>query len=132
MKKIKKLCLIEDDSIQVFITRQYIELLAEVEEILVYENGKEAFENLKKMSEQGISLPELILLDLFMPVWDGWEFLEEYIKLPLKESEKNIFILTSSLSSDDLEKANTYGLKGRFFTKPLDEKKLAIILSNTK
>lgn len=127
MKQINKVCLIEDDAIQVFINRQYVEMATKAEDIIVYENGKEAFEGLKSLLETGQSLPDLILLDLFMPVWDGWDFLSEYSKLPIENAMSNIYILTSSLSSADREKAATYGLRERFYSKPLDGDKLTMI-----
>jgi CheY-like chemotaxis protein len=131
MKQINKVCLIEDDAIQVFINRQYVEMATKAEDIIVYENGKEAFEGLKNLLETGQSMPDLILLDLFMPVWDGWDFLNEYSKLPIDNAMSNIHILTSSLSSADREKAAAFGLKERFYSKPLDEAKLALMLSTS-
>ena len=95
MKKIDIVCIVEDDPTHLFITRKYLELSGIVENIMIYKNGKEAYDKLKAIFLNSESLPEIILLDLNMPIWDGWQFLEEFNKIPI-EKEIKIYILTSS------------------------------------
>jgi CheY-like chemotaxis protein len=58
-----------------------------------FHNGKDAFNQLKEDIEQDRPLPDLILLDLNMPVWDGWQFLDEFVKIPNKSPLQFISLL---------------------------------------
>jgi len=64
-----------------------------------------------------------------MPVWDGWNFLKEFRKLKIG-SEPIIYILTSSMSQSDKEKANYFGLDGHYLIKPIDLKQIKEIFEN--
>ena len=81
MKKFKRVCLVEDDLTSILISKKYMEISGRVEEVLVYKNGKDAYDGLKEQFKAGEQIPEIIFLDINMPVWDGWEFLEEFLKL---------------------------------------------------
>ncbi|TVQ65297.1 MAG: response regulator [Balneolaceae bacterium] len=123
MKKINQVLLVEDNDITVLLTNRLIEKTEKVNEVTVCYNGKEAYDKIQEMLENGKPLPEILLLDLVMPVWDGWEFLERFT--PLKESEQvEIFILTSSISKEDMEKAERFGLMNNYLVKPISFSKL--------
>ena len=118
MKKINLACLIEDDPIHAFLSSKYLKLSGLVEDILVLSDGQEAYEKLKALMFSEAKLPELILLDLNMPIWDGWKFLDEFLKLPV-QSEITIYILSSSISEEDHEKAKEYNEVSNFIVKPI-------------
>ncbi len=118
MKKINLACLIEDDPIHAFLSSKYLKLSGLVEDILVLSDGQEAYEKLKALMFAESKLPELILLDLNMPIWDGWKFLDEFLKLPV-QSEITIYILSSSISEEDHEKAKEYNEVSNFIVKPI-------------
>lgn len=118
MKKINLACIVEDDPIHLFLTQKYLGLTGMVEKILVCNNGKEAFELMESIIQAHTPLPELILLDLNMPVWDGWQFLEEFTKIPV-DQKITIYILTSSDNPDDLARAEEYNLKSNYLVKPV-------------
>ncbi|WP_246200107.1 response regulator [Maribacter luteus] len=71
-------------------------------------------------SRQGEQLPDVIFLDLNMPIMDGWEFSYEFVKLPL-ENIPRINIVSSSIDSRDIGKANTYDIVKVFIVKPLSD-----------
>ena len=85
--------------------------------IIVYENGKEALENLKFMLKAKKSLPEVIFLDLNMPVIDGWEFLDEFAKLDIPE-KIDMYVVGSSLDIRDKEKLKEYDMVINMISKP--------------
>lgn len=128
MKKVKLACLIEDDDMTVLISKKFMEVTGAFEKVISFKNGKEAYDNLKAMLESGKSLPELIFLDLNMPIWDGWIFLEEFKRLPVSD-DVTIYILTSSIGNEDFEKAKIHGLEERYLMKPLGINILREILS---
>lgn len=128
MQNLPVICLIEDDAFQVFLLEKMIELAEIPSTIIVFKNGKEAFDGLKERNLTGEKIPDVIFLDINMPIWDGWEFLAEMKKHQIPIG-KQLFILTSSLSMDDQQKAKAYNLSDRYLNKPLTKEKLKDILS---
>ncbi|MDO7174009.1 response regulator [Mariniflexile sp. AS56] len=129
MKKINLACIIEDDPTHVYITKRYLNLTGIVESILICSNGKDAFDKLKAIIASGKNLPELILLDLNMPIWDGWQFLDAFKEIPTKQ-KINIYILTSSDSQKDMERAEQYNMNSNYIVKPVSLDKLKDIILN--
>ena len=127
MKKIELACIIEDDPIHLFITKKYMEIPNLVKEVIVYENGKDAFEGLKSKFHNGEKLPQIIFLDLNMPVWNGWQFLKEFTKLST-DQEITIYILSSSNSEEDLERAKQYEKIKNYYIKPIELSQMKEIL----
>lgn len=129
MKRINTACIVEDEPIHLFITKRIVELTGMVDNLLVYTNGKEAFEKLHSIFLASGQLPEIILLDLNMPIWDGWQFLDEFNKIPL-EKKIVIYILTSSNNPDDLKRAESYHLSDHYIIKPIELEQLKEMLAN--
>lgn len=123
MKKIGLTCIVEDDPMQLFITKKYIELSGYVEKILVCKNGKEAYTTLKARFLNNEQLPQIIFLDINMPIWDGWQFLDQFNQIPIKQ-KITIYILSSSNSEEDFQKAKKYGLISNYLVKPIIQKQL--------
>ncbi|CAN5223028.1 response regulator [soil metagenome] len=122
MRKIKKVFLVDDDETSNFLNRILLNQLEIFENIEISKNGKEALK--KVMSTKHFDWPELILLDINMPVMDGFEFLEEFYKIkPKTKGTTKVIILTSSNSKRDLEKAKNFKIDG-YINKPLTIEKL--------
>ena len=116
--------LVEDDSITNFLNTIVLEKLGIAKSIIATLNGEEALHYLR---ENGC--PDLILLDINMPVMNGLEFLKAFHKKDLKNKEKTkIIILSSSENLDDKAEINSYNLP--FMNKPLSGEKLLEIISN--
>jgi CheY-like chemotaxis protein len=129
MNEIREICLIEDDKIQIFLLKKFIEKTGLVKSVNIFENGKLAFDELKRRVDTNGELPEIIFLDINMPVWDGWQFYESFLKLPGNGSVTT-FILTSSLSDVDKIKGKKFELEDRYLLKPLKFEKLQSILGS--
>ena len=84
--KNKKLIMVDDDEIFIYLTKKAIDSVNIVDLIKVFGNGLDAIDFLKAHAHKPEELPEIIFLDLSMPIMDGWQFLEEYILLGLKVS----------------------------------------------
>lgn len=131
--KLKKTCIVDDDKIYVFGLRKIMEINNFSEEIVVFPNGKEALDYLKSLISEPLSLPDVILLDLNMPVMDGWQFLEEFIKIQNDFSRKiSIYIMSSSIQKDDIERAKSYSEVTDYLIKPVKIKDLEQIIKNEK
>jgi CheY-like chemotaxis protein len=125
MTKVKTLSLIDDDDIFVFLTKKAIEQTNLVELIKVFGNGLDGINFLKENKGNVDALPEIILLDLSMPIMNGWQFLEEFAKLnPFIGKRISIYICSSSISPDDIAKAKTISEVSDYIIKPITKDKL--------
>jgi CheY-like chemotaxis protein len=127
MKKIEIACIIDDDPIYVFCTKRIMDLADFCESFLIFHNGKEALDRLSAIIKNDDRLPEVILLDLNMPVMDGWEFLDEFTKIPVAK-KVTIYIVTSSIDPADVQKAKQYENVNNYVVKPVTVEMLKDIL----
>ena len=120
----KKILLVDDDNIFNFLSTKLLQRSGLANEIHTAANGQEALDLLNRYYTRSSSLPDVILLDLNMPVMDGFAFLEAFqrLKLPRKDAV-NIIIVTSSDDARDRERAKEMGIT-RYLTKPLSEANL--------
>jgi len=127
MRKIDLVCIIDDDPMHVFITKKYVELSGFVERILVCRDGKDAYDTLTCLLTNDSKLPEVIFLDLNMPIWDGWHFLDEFTKISI-DQKITIYLLTSSNNEEDLLRAKKYSLSSNYLVKPIQQHQIKNIL----
>ncbi|MDR6301449.1 response regulator [Mesonia maritima] len=116
--KINLACIIDDDPIFVFGTKKILEYSGYCDTFLVFKNGQEAYKNLRTLIQQKSVLPDLIFLDINMPIMDGWEFLEEIEKIDIPKQLK-IFMVTSSETPADREKAKEFSVIKKYVVKPI-------------
>ena len=118
--------LVDDDEINNFISIKLIKKALLNTEITACLNGKFAIDQLLEITQKDPSkLPDYILLDINMPIMNGWEFLEEYVKYKIDPTGKTkIFIISSSVFSNDISKAKSYPLVKDFISKPLNVEKI--------
>jgi CheY-like chemotaxis protein len=118
--------LVDDDEINNFISIKLIKKAVANAEISACLNGRFAIEELVETQKQDIDkLPDFILLDINMPIMNGWEFLDEYKRLNIDPSGKSkIYIISSSVFSNDINKARSYPLVKNFISKPLSVEKI--------
>jgi CheY-like chemotaxis protein len=126
----KSVCIVDDDSIYVMLAKRLISLNRLSDDVCEFSEGREAFQGLKLRIDKGEHLPDVIFLDVNMPIWDGWDFLDEFSKLEISKRPE-IYIVTSSTQSLDLEKAATYPIVSRCLTKPLELEDLKTILQGS-
>lgn len=127
MKKIEIACIIDDDPIYIFCTKRIMVLADFCESFMVFHNGKEALDRLTSVIKAKENLPEIILLDLNMPVMDGWEFLEEFTKIPC-DQKITIYIVTSSIDPEDVVRGQQYEAISNYIVKPVTIESLKDIL----
>lgn len=110
MTKIKSLCIIDDDPIVVFGMRKMLDSFVDYDNLYTYANGKFGIDGIHQMIAQNHELPEIIFLDINMPIMDGWQFLEEFVSLPISNKVR-VNIVTSSIDSADEKNWKLYKTK---------------------
>ena len=126
--KFDRVLLIDDNDIDNFINERMITTNFFSNRVIVKNSGESALNYLKENSGEEANLPQIIFLDLNMPIMDGFAFLNEYEKLPdtVKKNCK-VIVLSSSISPEDINRASTNPLVVKYVNKPLNERYLAAI-----
>lgn len=115
----KKIFIIDDDPVHRLIARKLLERDGHFTTIEYFVNASEGHAELKKNTER-TQLPDVILLDIEMPVMNGWEFMEEFVKIPAeKRSGTKVFIVSSSIADEDKKQSEAYPEIIKYITKPL-------------
>ncbi len=119
----QSICIIDDDNIYINLVKKIIEFKKLSRPILVFKNGKEALDFFvdSKENSKNEKVPQVILLDLNMPVMDGWEFLDEFSKIK-NNSYKNInlYVVSSSIDTRDINRAKAIDIVSDYLTKPIN------------
>jgi len=128
-----KLYVIDDDYTFRTAALAFFETEGFTGDVEVFVNGLEAYDHLAKIEAASAKPPDLVFLDLNMPVMSGWQFIEK-----LKRSdhyiqhECSIFILTSSVDSGDYLLSNEYDFIDGYITKPLTKSDFAKVVKEVK
>ena len=125
MKKIKTIYIVDDDGLYTLLLKKKIEKLNICNIILSFKNGEEAIADLRVQIEEQDHLPDIILLDINMPVMNGWEFMDEFSKMSSKlPKEVDIYICSSSIASEDRVRAEANKAIKKYLTKPIETETL--------
>lgn len=122
MRIIQNIMIIDDDPINNIIARHTIRHFDSSIVIDDYSDPERALKFLEDQSKNRIQkLPDLIFLDLNMPLVDGWAFLESYKNLlPFFNKDIELYLLTSSNSQTDIKRAKTFPVVSNYISKPLN------------
>jgi CheY-like chemotaxis protein len=130
MEKINNLWVVDDDEIYRFAVNIIIDRSAIAKKTNYFNNGQLAIDAFNENLSTPDKLPDLILLDLNMPVLDGWQFLDAVSKLlPTVQKKVHIFLVSSSNDEEDFARAQSLSEVQDLIVKPLTPKVLAEILA---
>jgi len=130
MGKLKEILLIDDSKGTNSLNKRLLEEMDVAEHISIALNGRLALDYLLSKNEQGnYPSPDIIFLDINMPIMDGYQFLKEFKRIEKEEDLKRIIVtLTTSISKENMEKTMRYsGVKGYQF-KPLTKEKVNVVI----
>jgi CheY-like chemotaxis protein len=126
---LKRVLIIDDDRIYLFGLSKLIELKTKSGDVTIKHNGQIGWEYLHEQIQTNGDLPNVILLDLNMPILDGWDFLDMYNEISAEVKAKmDVYIMSSSIAQSDLEKAKSYSDVKGYFIKPLTVEQLRALL----
>ena len=124
-----KILLIDDSEVDNFINKAIISKEENISQITVMTSGIDALKYLNDIIEEPEEYPDVIFLDIKMPRMNGFEFLDEYIKLPeVLLNHSKVYILSSSIDSLDSEKSKSYSVVKKHLTKPLAHHQISDLL----
>jgi len=119
---------IDDDDINIFIIKKVIEKTGYEVDMISKSNGQLAIDYLSNIINNAEIFPHIILVDINMPILNGWEFLEAYEKLNIQERKVYLYMLSSSVYEYDIEKAKSFKSVNGFISKPLTIERLKELL----
>lgn len=128
MATYKSVMLVDDNEIDNIINEKIIEANSFAEKILVFQTGQEALDYLKENQEKEKELPEIVFLDINMPIMDGFQFLNDFEQFSETVLEKcKIIMLSSSISPKDIDRAASSRYVKKYLNKPLNARYLEAI-----
>lgn len=131
MKKIREVLLVDDGRGTNALNKRLLVDMGVVEKVSTVVNGQLALDYLTTKNEDDqYPTPDVIFLDINMPVMDGYQFLNHYNDLEtVNKSKMSIFMLTTSVSKADMEKATSYSTVKGYQIKPLTKEKINDIIN---
>lgn len=129
MPQLCSVLLVDDDPTTNYLNRKLLAKMGLAPEVLIARNGQEALAAVHAHCQEGSrTCPDLILLDVNMPLMNGFEFLDAYRELPpAQQCSTVVVMLTTSLHPRDVERAHGLPVSG-FLSKPLTADKVNEII----
>lgn len=130
-KKIPNILIIDDDPMSSFMLKRLAELGELADIITIFNSAHSALEYIGERKKSENLLPDVIFLDIYMPILNGWDFLESFRTLKPELSKRiDIVIVSSSEHPRDMEQAKTFPEVKAYAVKPVSLERLKEIIEN--
>jgi CheY-like chemotaxis protein len=124
-------CIVDDDDIYQFTMVKTLKSLKLTDDIMVFSDGEEALNFMLDNLHNDQELPDIIFLDIDMPIMDGFQFMEEYVKIKPKLGKKiTIYMVSSSVDPVDIERARKISEITDYIVKPITQHQLIHIVQD--
>lgn len=127
-------CIIDDDGLYTKLFKKMIETRKLCEQFLVFRNGKESIEYFESLitNEARNLVPDILFIDLNMPIMDGWEFIDRFAKIKNQFNKPiTLYIVSSSINPADIDRAKALPIIKDYLVKPVHTAKLETIFSKS-
>ena len=131
MSKVQSICIIDDDKIYTFGIKKIIKNHIPENQVLIFENGRQALDALIEQADKNVHLPDVILLDIDMPEMNGWEFLTNFEKIRKKiDQEVQVYVISSRIdkTKNELYKVEWDDQVSDFIRKPVEAEQLVELM----
>ncbi|WP_047417129.1 response regulator [Cellulophaga sp. Hel_I_12] len=129
-KMFENIYMIDDDPIYLFLAKKLFIEQKFSQNIKTFENGKIAIESLLNSQNLKENLPDIIFLDLNMPLMNGWEFLDSLNAAPIPNKENiTIIVMSSSINPMEIDMIKSYPVVQDYIVKPLTPADLQKLLA---
>lgn len=124
-----KVCVVDDDDIYRFLLKKELNQTHLVDKTTVFTDGKKALEFFIENKDSIDKLPDVIFLDINMPIMNGWQFLDKFKEiLPSIEKQITIYMVSSSFDDHDISKSKEYSEVNDYIIKPVKRANLITVL----
>lgn len=127
-------CIIDDDSVYINLVKKIIETKKLCKNLLLFNDGKQSIEYFEALLQnlEAEHIPEIIFLDLNMPIMDGWEFLERFTKIKNNFGKViTLYVVSSSINPLDVDRAKSLSSVEDYLIKPVNINELESIFSKS-
>jgi CheY-like chemotaxis protein len=125
--------IIDDDKIYQFMLHKIIRDHKLAERLVPFFDGEKAIQYLRDNYANIENIPDILFLDVNMPIMDGWQFMEEYASIKANINKKiDIFLLSSSVNPIDIERASKISEVSSYLVKPIKLHEVKKIFKNLK
>jgi CheY-like chemotaxis protein len=126
--QVKKTCIIDDDDVYIYAIKRLMSLQRLCEDVLVFKNGKEAIDYFITNKDDVHTLPDIILIDVNMPVLDGWGFIDQYLANGFDKTKvADLYMISSSIDPRDVKKAEAIPVIKKYIFKPITLDELSAV-----
>ena len=110
--------LVDDDHIYQFTAKKTLESMGLTDRVSIFPDGEKAIAFIKDHLSNPDELPDIIFLDINMPVMDGWQFIDEFQKLQLPK-KVSVYMVSSSVDENDMRRSKEFGVIDDYIIKPV-------------
>ncbi len=133
MKNSVVISIVDDDDIYRYSVLRTLKEEKLTKKILVFSDGEEALDFMLDNIANSQKLPDVIFLDINMPIMDGFQFMEEYVKIKPKVGKKiTVYMISSSVNPVDIERSKSISEISDYIIKPIETEKLVAIIKEVE